>query len=191
MNVGLLDRIRRYLRNSNKNIVQMFREYDPDDTGRITNLEFRQVIRSLNMGLTLQDIDILSALLEMDQNSMVNWRDFAKRLEFRQADNKILDRAAIHLQRVNDHIYHYLLSPKDAFRQIDANHTGQLTFDKFKDMIEMLYRLATEDVPPFAIIKDLFEFIDKRRDGHIDLTEWMDAFSKFANPNEKKRYCAA
>lgn len=29
----------------------------------------------------------------------------------------------------------------------------------------MLYRLATEEIPPFAIIKDLFEFIDKRRDG--------------------------
>lgn len=52
----------------------------------------------------------------------------------------------------------------------------------------MLYRLATEDIPPFAIIKDLFEFIDKRRDGLLDLTEWMDAFSKFSNPNEKKRY---
>lgn len=52
----------------------------------------------------------------------------------------------------------------------------------------MLYRLATEEIPPFAIIKDLFEFIDKRRDGLLDLTEWMDAFSKFSNPNEKKRY---
>ena len=63
-----------------------------------------------------------------------------------------------------------------------------MSFDKFNDMIEMLYRLATEDIPPFAIIKDLFEFIDKRRDGLLDLTEWMDAFSKFSNPNEKKRY---
>ena len=52
----------------------------------------------------------------------------------------------------------------------------------------MLYRLATEEIPPFAIIKDLFEFIDKRRDGHLDLTEWMDAFCKFSNPNEKKRF---
>ncbi|KAM3134464.1 hypothetical protein pb186bvf_013430 [Paramecium bursaria] len=187
VNITLLDRIRRYLRNSNKNLIQLFRDYDQGDTGKITNLEFRQVIRSLNMGLTLQDIDILSALLETDDQSMVNWKEFARRLDFRQADNKILDRAAIHLQRVNDHIYHYLLSPKDAFRQIDANHSGYLTFDKFKDMIEMLYRLATEEIPPFAIIKDLFEFIDKRRDGQIDLTEWMDAFAKFQNPNEKKR----
>ncbi|CAK62279.1 unnamed protein product (macronuclear) [Paramecium tetraurelia] len=191
VNISLLDKIRRFLRNSNKNISELFKQYDSDNTGFITNLEFRQVIRSLNMGLTFQDIDILSAMLDTDRNSMVNWRDFAKRLDFRQADNKILERAGIHLQKVNDHIYHYLLSPKDAFRQIDAQHTGYLSFDKFKDMIEMLYRLATEDIPPFAIIKDLFEFIDKRRDGLLDLTEWMDAFSKFSNPNEKKRPMSA
>ncbi|CAD8157187.1 unnamed protein product [Paramecium pentaurelia] len=191
VNISLLDKIRRYLRNSNKNVNDLFKQYDPDNTGFITNLEFRQVIRSLNMGLTFQDVDILSAMLDTDRNSMVNWKEFSKKLDFRQADNKILERAGIHLQRVNDHIYHYLLSPKDAFRQIDAQHTGFLTFDKFKDMIEMLYRLATEDIPPFAIIKDLFEFIDKRRDGHLDLTEWMDAFSKFSNPNEKKRPMSA
>ncbi|CAD8069030.1 unnamed protein product [Paramecium sonneborni] len=191
VNISLLDKIRRFLRNSNKNINELFKQYDLDDTGFITNLEFRQVIRNLNMGLTFQDIDILSAMLDTNRNSMVNWKDFSKKLDFRQADNKILERAGIHLQRVNDHIYHYLLSPKDAFRQIDAQHTGFLTFDKFKDMIEMLYRLATEDIPPFAIIKDLFEFIDKRRDGHLDLTEWMDAFSKFSNPNEKKRPMSA
>ncbi|CAK76335.1 unnamed protein product (macronuclear) [Paramecium tetraurelia] len=191
VNISLLDKIRRFLRNSNKNLNELFKQYDLDNTGFITNLEFRQVIRSLNMGLTFQDIDILSAMLGTDRNSMVNWKEFSKKLDFRQADNKILERAGIHLQRVNDHIYHYLLSPKDAFRQIDAQHTGFLTFDKFKDMIEMLYRLATEEVPPFAIIKDLFEFIDKRRDGHIDLTEWMDAFSKFSNPNEKKRPVSA
>ncbi|CAD8159524.1 unnamed protein product [Paramecium octaurelia] len=191
VNISLLDKIRRFLRNSNKNINDLFKQYDSDNTGFITNLEFRQVIRSLNMGLTFQDVDILSAMLHTDRNSMVNWKEFSKKLDFRQADNKILERAGIHLQKVNDHIYHYLLSPKDAFRQIDAQHTGFLTFDKFKDMIEMLYRLATEDIPPFAIIKDLFEFIDKRRDGHLDLTEWMDAFSKFSNPNEKKRPLSA
>lgn len=49
-----------------------------------------------------------------------------------------------------------------------------------------MYNLAGEDVPPFAIIKDLFEFIDKRRDGVLDLTEWMDAFSKYKNPIEAR-----
>lgn len=31
-------------------------------------------------------------------------------------------------------------------------------------------------MPPYTITKDLFEYIDKRRDGIIDMTEWMDVF---------------
>ncbi len=34
-------------------------------------------------------------------------------------------------------------------------------------------------MPPYSIVKDLFEYFDKRRDGVIDQNEWMDTFSKF------------
>ena len=54
-------------------------------------------------------------------------------------------------------------------------------------MIETLFRLAREEVPPFAIIKDLFEFIDKRRDDQIDLSEWMDTFALYPNPNQQRK----
>jgi hypothetical protein len=39
--------------------------------------------------------------------------------------------------------------------------------------------LANEEVPPYSIIKDLFDYFDKRRDNLIDMSEWMDVFSKF------------
>lgn len=31
-------------------------------------------------------------------------------------------------------------------------------------------------MPPYSILKDMFEYIDKRRDGIIDMNEWMDVF---------------
>lgn len=31
-------------------------------------------------------------------------------------------------------------------------------------------------MPPYSIIKDMFEYIDKRKDGIIDMNEWMDVF---------------
>lgn len=34
-------------------------------------------------------------------------------------------------------------------------------------------------MPPYSIIKDLFDYFDKRRDGNIDQTEWMDVFAQF------------
>lgn len=48
--------------------------------------------------------------------------------------------------------------------------------------MEKLYRLGGKEKPAHCIIKDVFEYIDKRRDGVIDLREWMDAFLKYENP---------
>jgi Ca2+-binding EF-hand superfamily protein len=61
---------------------------------------------------------------------------------------------------------------------------GKLSFDEFLHLINTLYQMAREEKRlPFYIIKDLFEFIDKRQDQAIDLTEWMDVFDlKFNLP---------
>lgn len=34
-------------------------------------------------------------------------------------------------------------------------------------------------MPSYIIIKDMYEFLDQKKDGLIDLTEWMDVFSKY------------
>jgi hypothetical protein len=43
-------------------------------------------------------------------------------------------------------------------------------------LITRLSELAKEEVPPFPIIRDLFDFLDIRKDGIIDMTEWMQSF---------------
>ena len=46
--------------------------------------------------------------------------------------------------------------------------------------------LAGQQPPPFSIIKDLFEFIDKKQDGVITMDEWMDSFGLYvqnSNPS--------
>lgn len=35
---------------------------------------------------------------------------------------------------------------------------------------------AREEAPAFIILKDAFDFIDSKKDGLIDLNEWMQAF---------------
>jgi Ca2+-binding EF-hand superfamily protein len=56
-NITLIDRIRRFLRISKLSLVDMFKQHDNDSVGKVTNLEFRQIMRSLSMGLTTQEID--------------------------------------------------------------------------------------------------------------------------------------
>ena len=48
--------------------------------------------------------------------------------------------------------------------------------------------LAGQSTPPFAIIKDLFEFIDKKQDNVLTLDEWMDAFGLYVQDNNFKNF---
>ena len=48
-----------------------------------------------------------------------------------------------------------------------------MTFDQFNKFIIQLSHLSAKKIPSFTIIKDLFDFVDVRRDGIIDLNEWM------------------
>ena len=66
-----------------------------------------------------------------------------------------------------------MLTPKDAFYKFNNDNTGRMTFDQFNKFIIKLSQLSSQKVPSFAIIKDLFDFVDVRRDGIIDLNEWM------------------
>ena len=43
-------------------------------------------------------------------------------------------------------------------------------------MVTKLFQLAREETPSFPLIKDMFDFIDIRRDGIIDMSEWMQSF---------------
>ena len=69
-----------------------------------------------------------------------------------------------------------MLSPKDAFLMYNTNKTGKMTFDEFSAFFKSLCQVAGLKVSSYYIIKDLFEFIDIRKDGVIDLFEWMQTF---------------
>ncbi len=37
--------------------------------------------------------------------------------------------------------------------------------------------MAREELPALSIIKDLFDFIDVKKDGIIDMNEWCETFN--------------
>ena len=39
-----------------------------------------------------------------------------------------------------------------------------------------LYQLSNKELPSYTILRDLFDFIDIRKDNIIDIHEWMSAF---------------
>ena len=40
--------------------------------------------------------------------------------------------------------------------------------------------MSSEEVPAFSTIKDLFDFIDMKKDGLIDVNEWTQTFNQLS-----------
>ena len=53
-----------------------------------------------------------------------------------------------------------------------------MKFDEFNNLLKNLSIFSKEEMPSFVIIKDLFDYIDMRKDGAIDIHEWMQSFRK-------------
>ncbi len=50
---------------------------------------------------------------------------------------------------------------------------GKLTYLEFSKLVVRLNQLADEKQPTYPVIKDIFDTIDIRKDGIIDMNEWM------------------
>jgi Ca2+-binding EF-hand superfamily protein len=100
----------------------------------------------------------------------------------------MVQRAQKKIQRFRHLMHGYMLSPKDAFHQYDPDRTGFLTFPAFSRLIHKLCELAIDPVPSFAVLKDIFNLIDHRKDDLIDLNEWNSVFGGANNWEDSKQF---
>ncbi len=52
-----------------------------------------------------------------------------------------------------------------------------MSYEEFNDFIMFCSKTSGDELPAFSIIKDLFDFIDVKKDGVIDKDEWCQTFS--------------
>jgi len=177
----LFDRLRQIILASNIPVEKFFKDMDIDRSGDISNLEFINAIRKLNLGLSLKEIEELILYCDSNQDGKISFQEFVIKFAPQEAETRLFDRSKNKLKRLKDNIYSYMLSPKDAFLTFNQDRTGRLTYDQFTQMVTKLSQLAREDVPSFPLIKDMFDFIDIRRVGIIDQNEWMQSFRLIEN----------
>jgi Ca2+-binding EF-hand superfamily protein len=179
----VVDKVKQIMNASNMSIQDFYKQMDTDGSGEVNNLEFINGVKKLKLGLTLKEIDELVTYCDQNQDGKVSFNEFSKKFQPTQSDVRIFDRSKNKLKQIKDNIYSYMLSPKDAFLQYNEDRTGKLTYAQFNKLIAALCTLSREDVPSFSIIKDLFDFIDIRRDGIIDMSEWMQSFRLIESDN--------
>ena len=81
------------------------------------------------------------------------------------------------ISEIKSLIYKFYSSPILCFQIIDMNRTGKIDFQKYRNMLIDLYKKDEKEVPNFTLIKNTFDYIDLRKDGIIDYSEWNKAFS--------------
>jgi hypothetical protein len=60
-----------------------------------------------------------------------------------------------------------------------------LTYQEFSRLVVKAHEVAGDRIPAYPVIKDLFDTIDIRKDGIIDLSEWQQTFGQVTEGSNK------
>ncbi len=176
----IFEKIRSLIRASPTTLKEIFGQMDTDHSGKLSNQEFRNGIRKLSLGLTSREIDQLMVRIDTNQDGMIDYREFCLRF----SGNKVADtekiiraRASNKLASLKELMHRHMVSYTDAFDRFDSSRSGQLTYTDFQILMNKLHEVAGNPKPTYQVMKDLFELIDVRKDGHIDKHEWNQTFA--------------
>lgn len=56
---------------------------------------------------------------------------------------------------------------------MDVEKKGVMTLEDFRYFLVKISRLERKEIPNYDISKDMFDQIDLKKDGLIDLDEWL------------------
>jgi len=84
--------------------------------GLISNIDFRNAFKQLNLGITTKEIDELLSYCDINKDGFINWKEFEKKFNISEVNQRIIERSKNKLKTIKNDIYSYMISPKDAFR---------------------------------------------------------------------------
>jgi Ca2+-binding EF-hand superfamily protein len=171
-----LRRLQSLIKASPHNVKDIFAEMDTDSNGKISSVEFRNAIRRLQLGLTSREIDELLRRIDTNNDGQIDFAEFCNKFDFtleaKQGDAVLHKRLAQYAKLINS----VMLSPKDAFKQFDSTRSDRLSFDSFSAMFNRLSKIGNLRTLTQTELRDLFNLIDIRQDGVIDMREWLNTF---------------
>ena len=77
----IVDKVKQIMRASNKTLQQLFLEIDIDGSGSVSNLEFRNCIKKMKLGLTSREIDLLLNTCDENMDGKVDVKEFMKKFQ--------------------------------------------------------------------------------------------------------------
>ena len=177
-----LEKIKKLISSSKNEFKSEFIKYiNESSNGMANQFEFRNMIKKLGLGLT--NIEIEDIIHKSGQNSdgNINLINF---MNYITDENKNLLLSKRHvkdqLKEIKQLIYKYYTNPRLAFElnNIYNNIKGPIIdFDIFKKIIYDIYKREAKKEPTYSVMKYIYDYIDIRKDGVIDLNEWNKIFA--------------
>ena len=75
----VFEKLRQILHASNLSIEQFFKSVDKDASGEISNLEFINAIRSLNLGLSQKEIEEILMYCDHNKDGKISFSEFVNK----------------------------------------------------------------------------------------------------------------
>ena len=174
-----LEKIKRLILTSKIDFASIFRKYiNESGNGMANQFEFRNMIKRLDLGLTNIEIEDIINKSGLTSDGYINLVDFYKYIT---GENKNLVISKINIMQVlkelKQLIYKYYSNPRLAFELNDNEIQGTMDFDKFKKIIHDVYTRESKPTPTYPVLKYIYDYIDVRKDGVIDLNEWSKVFA--------------
>ncbi|EAR94641.2 EF-hand protein (macronuclear) [Tetrahymena thermophila SB210] len=180
----IINKFKNLILSKGKDIESIFKQHDTNNTGFISNTEFKNILMRLNIGLNGRDMDYILIFADPSSPAEINWKKFMKKLQFSSSQQNLINRSKKRINHLKECLYSYLISPKDAFREFDEEKKGYMTLEDFRYFLVKVSKLDRSEIPSFAISKDMFDQIDLKKDGLIDLDEWIQAFMNYGGTEE-------
>ena len=88
-----MERLRVIIQTSPKSLDDIFKEFDADGNGHISQVEFRNAIRRLGLGLSSRDIDTLMVRFDTNEDGKIDYAEFMAKFKDTSYDARMQIRA--------------------------------------------------------------------------------------------------
>ena len=117
---NVIERLRVIIATSTKSLREIFNEFDEDGNGFITQVEFRNAMRKLNLGITSREMDQVLQQIDNNGDGKIDWLEFSAKFKDNSFDARMASRAAIRMAKLKELMNLHMTSANDAFRYVSS-----------------------------------------------------------------------
>ncbi|TFK10244.1 epoxide hydrolase 3-like [Platysternon megacephalum] len=170
-----LKSLREKLYSRRSELIAAFRQYDPNNTGRISATEWASAVESV-LHLDLPWRTLRSRLVQLAPDGSVEYLSCFNDLEIEPAIKEVQPALV-------ETLYRYRTDLEIIFNIIDKDHSGLISIEEFRQTWKLFNSHLKIDIDDESI-DNLARSIDFNKDGSIDFNEFLEAFhvvNKFEN----------